>query len=126
METHAMGTAKEKNFKGGEIRAVNSSEGVIKVSTGYGISTVKGVEQATGTVFSLKINADTTITVNRLYRGLGDLGKGQTLKSVYYYDGSGTVVATVVHAIDKELLKKQQAEQKKGSEGGDGQAKPAI
>jgi hypothetical protein len=110
MEKSIMG-ASEKSFKGGVIKGKSGS--VITVSTSGGDK-------------SLKINADTTITVNRLYRGLGDLGKGQSLKSVYYYDGSGTVVATVVHAIDKELLKKQQAEQKKGSEGGDGQAKPAI
>jgi hypothetical protein len=91
----------EKLFRGGKIISVNSSTGVIKVTTSYPIKTVKGMEQSIGSVFPLKINADTTITVNRHYGELGDLTKGQTLTLVYYHDKSGTGVATVIHAADK-------------------------
>ena len=91
----------EKHFRGGKIISVNRSTGVIKLTTSYPIKTAKGMEQSIGSVFPLKINADTTITVNRHYRELADLTKGQTLTLVYYYDESGTGVATVLHASDK-------------------------
>jgi hypothetical protein len=117
-----MGSA-EKTFKGGVIRNVDLSGGAITVSTSGGDSSVKGVGNPAGSVMKLKINENTTITVNTLYRSLNELAAGQTLKSVYYHDGT----ATVVHAIDDALMRRQQEEMmKKKDTTGDEQAKPAI
>jgi len=119
--------SQEKMFKGGAINRVDNTAGTVTLSTSEGNVATKGVEHPAGQELTLAVDADTTITVNRLYRNLAGLASGQKLAKVYYIEAAGGGKATVIHALDEELAKKQAAEaaKKAGTKGAE-LAKPAI
>lgn len=117
----------EKMFAGGMINGVNLNARAVMVSTAEGKVSNRGVERPSGQALTLTVDENTTITVNRRYRQVGDLAAGQKLAKVYYVEAQGGGRATVIHAVDEELerrLRQQQPREKSGA--GSEQAKPAI
>lgn len=117
-----MGQA-EKQFSGGSIQGIDKSGQSISVSLSGATVSAKGVKMPAGDVISLKVDENTTITVNRFYRNFNDLASGQKINKVYFLDNN---TATIIHAIDEELLKRQKMESEKEKAAEDEQAKPAI
>jgi hypothetical protein len=117
-----MGQA-EKQFSGGSIERIDRSGQLVSVSLSGASVSAKGVSMPAGEVIKLKVDENTTITVNRFYRNFKDLASGQTINKVYYLDNN---TATIIHSIDEALLKKQEMEKQKLKTSGDEKAGPAI
>lgn len=117
-----MGQA-EKQFSGGSIERIDSSGQLVSVSLSGASVSAKGVSMPAGEVIKLKVDENTTITVNRFYRDFKDLSSGQKINKVYFLENN---TATIIHAIDEELLTRQKAEKQKKETTGDEAAGPAI
>ncbi len=100
----------EKQFSGGMIQKVSGSDQAITISTSEESVDAKGVNMPAGTVMTLMIDEDTTITVNRDYRSFNELAAGQKLKSVYFVEGSGSSTATVLHVVDEAAMQEKSAQ----------------
>jgi len=100
----------EKQFSGGSIQAIDKSGQTISVSLSGASVSAKGVKMPVGEVITLKVDKNTTITVNRFYRDFSDLASGQKINKVYFLD---TNKAVIIHAIDEELIKRKEMELEK-------------
>jgi len=116
----------EKVIAGGVIGGVDASNKIIRVSLSGEEVSNKGVKMPSGEVIKLVVNADTTITVNRLYRTFADLAPGQKLTKFYYIDENGRTLATIIHVTDEALLERQRQKAPTAPGGEAEQAKPAI
>lgn len=117
-----MGQA-EKQFSGGSIQRIDKSGSSVLISLSGASVNAKGVKMPTGDLITLKVDDNTTITVNRFYRSFKDLASGQKINKVYFLDNN---TATIIHTIDEQLLKRQEMESQKEKAKEDEQAKPAI
>lgn len=100
----------EKQVVSGDVLEVNASAHSVKIR-----DKAKEIE--------LKIDDDTTITVNGFYKAFSDLSAGQKFRKIYFAERSGGNVATVIHAIDEKLLERQKKDKGTTEKG---ERKPAI